>query len=438
MKQYIEIIDVLAREILDSRGNPTVEVEVYTEDGYVGRASVPSGASTGAFEAVELRDGDKSKYLGKGVCQAVENVNTEIAEAIIGMNVLDQVDIDRTMIALDGTPNKGRLGANAILGVSLACARAAAECLGVSLYNYIGGCNAKTFPVPMMNIINGGKHADNSVNIQEFMIMPVGATSFREALRWCAEVFHNLKTVLKGKGYSTAVGDEGGFAPNLKSDEEAIQVILEAVEKAGFKPGADFRIAIDAAATEMFEEAKKIGKDGYYFWKTDIFMTRDEIVAFWEDLANKYPIISLEDGVAEEDWDAWKILTDKLGDKIQLVSDDLFVTNTERLKKGIDLGVANSILIKVNQIGTLTETLEAIETANRAGYTAVTSHRSGETEDSTIADIAIATNSGQIKTGAPSRTDRVAKYNQLLRIEDELGDIAYYPGINAWFNLKNK
>ena len=438
MKQYIEIIDVVAREILDSRGNPTVEVEVYTEDGYVGRASVPSGASTGAFEAVELRDGDKSKYLGKGVLKAVDNVNGEIAEAVIGMNVLDQVAIDRTMIALDGTPNKGRLGANAILGVSLACAKAAAECLGVSLYNYIGGCNAKTFPVPMMNIINGGKHADNSVNIQEFMIMPVGATSFREALRWCAEVFHNLKSVLKGKGYSTAVGDEGGFAPNLKSDEEAIQVIVEAVEKAGFKPGDDFRIAIDAAATEMFEEAKKIGKDGYYFWKTDIFMTRDEIVAFWEDLAAKYPIISLEDGVAEEDWDAWKILTDKLGDKIQLVGDDLFVTNTERLKKGIKLGVANSILIKVNQIGTLTETLEAIETANRAGYTAVTSHRSGETEDATIADIAVATNSGQIKTGAPSRTDRVAKYNQLLRIEEELGDIAYYPGIDAWFNLKNK
>ena len=438
MKQYIEIIDVVAREILDSRGNPTVEVEVYTEDGYVGRASVPSGASTGAFEAVELRDGDKSKYLGKGVCKAVENVNGEIAEAVIGMNVLDQVAIDRAMIELDGTPNKGRLGANAILGVSLACAKAAAESLGVSLYNYIGGCNAKTFPVPMMNIINGGKHADNSVNIQEFMIMPVGATSFREALRWCAEVFHNLKSVLKGKGYSTAVGDEGGFAPNLKSDEEAIQVIVEAVEKAGFKPGDDFRIAIDAAATEMFEEAKKIGKDGYYFWKTDIFMTRDEIVAYWEDLAAKYPIISLEDGVAEEDWDAWKILTDKLGTKIQLVGDDLFVTNTERLKKGIELGVANSILINVNQIGTLTETLEAIEMANRAGYTAVTSHRSGETEDATIADIAVATNSGQIKTGAPSRTDRVAKYNQLLRIEEELGEIAYYPGIDAWFNLKNK
>ncbi len=438
MKQYIEIIDVVAREILDSRGNPTVEVEVYTEDGYVGRASVPSGASTGAFEAVELRDGDKSKYLGKGVCKAVENVNGEIAEAVIGMNVLDQVAIDRAMIELDGTPNKGRLGANAILGVSLACAKAAAESLGVSLYNYIGGCNAKTFPVPMMYIINGGMHADNSVNIQEFMIMPVGATSFREALRWCAEVFHNLKSVLKGKGYSTAVGDEGGFAPNLKSDEEAIQVIVEAVEKAGFKPGDDFRIAIDAAATEMFEEAKKIGKDGYYFWKTDIFMTRDEIVSYWETLANKYPIISLEDGVAEEDWDAWKILTDKLGTKIQLVGDDLFVTNTERLKKGIELGVANSILIKVNQIGTLTETLEAIEMANRAGYTAVTSHRSGETEDATIADIAVATNSGQIKTGAPSRTDRVAKYNQLLRIEEELGEIAYYPGIDAWFNLKNK
>ncbi len=438
MKQYIEILDVVAREILDSRGNPTVEVEVYTEDGYVGRASVPSGASTGAFEAVELRDGDKSMYLGKGVTKAVDNVNTEIAEAVIGMNVLDQVAIDRAMIELDGTPNKGRLGANAILGVSLACAKAAAEALGVSLYNYIGGCNAKTFPVPMMNIINGGKHADNSVNIQEFMIMPVGATSFREALRWCAEVFHNLKSVLKGKGYSTAVGDEGGFAPNLKSDEEAIQVIVEAVEKAGFKPGEQFRIAIDAAATEMFEEAKKIGKDGYYFWKTDIFMTRDEIVSYWEDLANKYPIISLEDGVAEQDWDAWKILTDKLGDKIQLVGDDLFVTNTERLKKGIELGVANSILIKVNQIGTLTETLEAIEMANRAGYTAVTSHRSGETEDATISDIAIATNSGQIKTGAPSRTDRVAKYNQLLRIEEELGDVAYYPGINAWFNLKNK
>ncbi|MBQ3226398.1 MAG: phosphopyruvate hydratase [Clostridia bacterium] len=438
MKQFIEIIDVVAREVLDSRGNPTVEVEVFTDDGFVGRASVPSGASTGAFEAVELRDGDNSRYLGKGVEKAVENVNGEIAEAIIGMNVLDQIAIDRTMIALDGTPNKGRLGANAILGVSLACAKAAAEALGVSLYNSIGGCNARTLPVPMMNILNGGKHADNSVNIQEFMIMPVGAKSFKEALKNCAEVFHNLKSVLKAKGYSTAVGDEGGFAPNLKSDEEAIQVILEAVEKAGFKPGDDFRIAIDAAATEMYEEAKKIGKDGYYFWKTDIFKTREEMVAYWEDLASKYPIISLEDGVAEEDWDAWKILTDKLGDKMQLVGDDLFVTNTERLKKGIELGVSNSILIKVNQIGSLTETLEAIQMANRAGYTAVTSHRSGETEDTTISDIAVATNSGQIKTGAPSRTDRVAKYNQLLRIEEELGDTAEYLGLDAWFNLKNK
>ena len=438
MKQFIEIIDVVAREVMDSRGNPTVEVEVFTEDGYVGRASVPSGASTGAFEAVELRDGDNNRYLGKGVETAVANVNGEIAEAVIGMNVLDQIAIDRTMIALDGTPNKGRLGANAILGVSLACAKAAAEALGVSLYNYIGGCNARTLPVPMMNILNGGKHADNSVNIQEFMIMPVGAKSFKEALKNCAEVFHNLKSVLKAKGYSTAVGDEGGFAPNLKSDEEAIQVIVEAIEKAGYKPGDDFRIAIDAASTEMFEEAKKIGKDGYYFWKSDIFKTREEMVAYWEDLASKYPIISLEDGVAEEDWEGWKILTDKLGDKMQLVGDDLFVTNTERLKKGIDLGVSNSILIKVNQIGSLTETLEAIQMANRAGYTAVTSHRSGETEDTTIADIAVATNSGQIKTGAPSRTDRVAKYNPLLRIEEELGDTAEYLGLDAWFNLKNK
>ena len=438
MKQFIEIIDVVAREVMDSRGNPTVEVEVYTDGGYVGRASVPSGASTGAFEAVELRDGDDSRYLGKGVETAVANVNGEIAEAVIGMNVLDQIEIDRTMIALDGTPNKGRLGANAILGVSLACAKAAAEALGVSLYNYIGGCNARTLPVPMMNILNGGKHADNSVNIQEFMIMPVGAKSFKEALKNCAEVFHNLKSVLKAKGYSTAVGDEGGFAPNLKSDEEAIQVIVEAIEKAGYKPGDDFRIAIDAASTEMYEEAKKIGKDGYYFWKSDLFKTREEMVAYWEDLANKYPIISLEDGVAEEDWEGWKILTDKLGDKMQLVGDDLFVTNTERLKKGIELGVSNSILIKVNQIGSLTETLEAIQMANRAGYTAVTSHRSGETEDTTIADIAVATNSGQIKTGAPSRTDRVAKYNQLLRIEEELGDTAEYLGLDAWFNLKNK
>jgi enolase len=437
MKQYIEIIDVVGREILDSRGNPTVEVEVFAEGGYAGRAAVPSGASTGAFEAVELRDGGE-RYLGKGVEQAVSNVNGEIAEALIGLNVLDQVEIDRTMLALDGTPNKGRLGANAILGASLACAKAAAEALGVSLYNYIGGVNAKVLPVPMMNIINGGKHADNSVSCQEFMIMPVGAKSFREALQNCAEVFHTLKGVLKGKGYSTAVGDEGGFAPNLKNDEEALQVIVEAVEKAGFKPGADFRIALDPAATEMYEEAKKIGKEGYYFWKTDVFKTREEMVDFWADWAAKYPIISLEDGMAEEDWEGWKLLTERLGSKIQLVGDDLFVTNTERLKKGVDLGVANSILIKVNQIGSLTETLEAIEMANRAGYTAVTSHRSGETEDATIADIAVATNSGQIKTGAPSRTDRVAKYNQLLRIEEELGDSAVYLGLDAWFNLKNK
>ncbi len=433
MKEYLEIENVFAREILDSRGNPTVEVEVVTEGGFLGRAAVPSGASTGAFEAVELRDGDKNRYLGKGVMKAVENVNKTIAPEVEGMNVFDQVAIDNLMISLDGTPNKSKLGANAILGVSLAVAKAAAEALGVSLYQYIGGINSKTLPVPMMNIINGGKHADNSVNIQEFMIMPVGANSFRNALQMCAEVFHNLKKVLKDKGYSTAVGDEGGFAPNLKTDEEAIQVILEAVEKAGYKPGNDFRIAIDAAATEMYQE------DGtYLFWKTGIKKTREEMVNFWAELADKYPIISLEDGVSEEDWEGWKMLTEKIGNKIQLVGDDLFVTNTTRLKKGIDMGVANSILIKVNQIGTLTETLDAIEMANRAGYTAVVSHRSGETEDATIADIAVATNAGQIKTGAPSRSDRVAKYNQLIRIEEELGGSSRYLGIDAWFNLKNK
>ncbi len=433
MKQYLEIESVFAREILDSRGNPTVEVEVIAEGGFVGRAAVPSGASTGAFEAIELRDGDKDRYLGKGVQKAVDNVNDIIAPEVEGMNVFDQIAIDRLMIELDGTPNKAKLGANAILGVSLATAKAAAEALGLSLYQYIGGVNAKTLPVPMMNIINGGKHADNSVNIQEFMIMPVGACCFKTALQMCAEVFHNLKKVLSGKGYSTAVGDEGGFAPNLKTDEEAIQVIIEAVEKAGYKPGDDFRIAIDAAATEMYQE------DGtYFFWKTGIRKSKQEMVDFWADLAERYPIISLEDGVSEEDWEGWKMLTERIGSKIQLVGDDLFVTNTERLKKGIDMGVANSILIKVNQIGSLTETLEAIEMANRAGYTAVTSHRSGETEDATIADIAVATNSGQIKTGAPSRTDRVAKYNQLLRIEEELGEVAEYPGLSAWFNLKSK
>lgn len=431
MKQYLEIESVFGREIIDSRGNPTVEVEVIAEGGFVGRAAVPSGASTGAFEAVELRDDDKGRYLGKGVTKAVENVNSIIAPKVEGMNIFDQTAIDELMIELDGTPNKAKLGANAILGVSLAVAKAAAEALGLSLYQYIGGVNAKVLPVPMMNIINGGEHADNSVNIQEFMIMPVGAKTFKGALQMCAEVFHNLKDVLKDKGYSTAVGDEGGFAPDLKTDEEAIQVILEAVEKAGYKPGDDFKIAIDAAATEMYQE------DGTYsFWKTGIKKTRDEMVEFWVELIEKYPIISLEDGLDEDDWEGWKLLTEKIGDKVQLVGDDLFVTNTERLKKGIEMGTANSILIKVNQIGTLTETLDSIEMANRAGYTAVVSHRSGETEDTTIADIAVAVNAGQIKTGAPSRSDRVAKYNQLLRIEEELGSVSQYPGMDAWFNLK--
>lgn len=437
MKQYIEIQDVWARQILDSRGNPTLEVEVLVDGGYMGRAAIPSGASTGSFEACELRDGDKNNYLGKSVEKAVSNVNTVIADEIVGLNVLDQNLIDKTMIELDGTANKSKLGANAILGVSLACAKAASEALGVPLYSYIGGCNANTLPVPMMNILNGGKHADNSVNIQEFMIMPVNATSFKEALKWCVEIFHNLKSILKADGYSTAVGDEGGFAPNLADDEDALKYIVKAIDKAGYKPGKDVFIAIDAAATEMYDEAKKKGKVGnYYFWKTNKMFTREQMISYWEDMANKYPIISLEDGVAEEDWDAWKELTERLGKKIQLVGDDLFVTNTQRLQKGIDLGVSNSILIKVNQIGTLTETLEAIQMANRAGFTTVTSHRSGETEDTTIADIAVAVNSGQIKTGAPSRTDRVAKYNQLLRIEEELGTTAKYLGRKAFFNLK--
>jgi len=431
------IIEVKGRQIIDSRGNPTVEVDVVLECGVVGRAAVPSGASTGAFEAVEMRDGGDA-YMGKGVSKAVENVNSVIAKSVVGMDATDQVGIDNLMIQLDGTNNKAKLGANAMLGVSLAVARAAAEVCGLPLYQYIGGPNAKKLPVPMMNIINGGKHADNSVSCQEFMIMPVGADSWTNALRMCTEVFHNLKKVLKDKGYSTAVGDEGGFAPDLKSDEEALEVIVEAIGKAGYKSGADFRIAMDPASTEMFEEAKKIGKDGYYFWKTDKFFTREEMVDFWAGLCDKYPIISIEDGLAEEDWEGWKIMTDRLGEKIQLVGDDLFVTNTERLAKGIDLGVANSILIKVNQIGTLTETLDAIEMANNAGYTAVVSHRSGETEDTTIADLVVAMNAGQIKTGAPSRSDRVAKYNQLLRIEEALGSKAIYPGLDAWFNLKNK
>lgn len=437
MKNYGFITDVYARQVLDSRGNPTVEVEVTVDDAVTGRAIVPSGASTGAFEAVELRDGDKKNYLGKSVEKAVNNVNTEIAEAIIGSSVFDQRSVDELMIKLDGTKNKGRLGANAILGVSLAVARAAANYIEMPLYKYVGGCNAHVLPVPMMNIINGGKHADNSVNIQEFMVMPVGAKTFKEALKMCAEVFHSLKSVLKGKGYSTAVGDEGGFAPNFKSDEEAFMCIMEAINNAGYKPGDDFRLGVDAAATEMYDEAEKIGKKGcYYFWKSDKLFTREEMVNFWVEMADKYPIITLEDAIAEEDWDGWKLLTDKLGKKIQLVGDDLFVTNTERIKKGIDLGVTNSVLIKLNQIGTLTETLEAIEMANRAGYTAVISHRSGETEDTTIADLSVALNAGQIKSGAPSRTDRVAKYNQLLRIEEELGSEAKYLGINAFFNLK--
>ena len=430
MKEYLAIEEVYARQILDSRGNPTVEVEVVVEGGFVGRAAVPSGASTGAFEAVELRDNDKTKYLGKGVQRAVDNVNNIIADEIEGMNALDQVEIDKVLIGLDGTPNKSKLGANAILGVSLAAAKAAAEAIGLPLYQYLGGVNAKTLPVPMMNILNGGKHADNNVNIQEFMVMPVGATSFAEALRMCAEVFHNLKKVLKDKGYNTAVGDEGGFAPNLSRDEEALEVIVEAIKGAGYKPGEDFGIAIDAAATEMYQE------DGTYnFWKQGEVKTKDEMIAFWQEMSNKYPILSLEDGLSEEDWEGWEKLTEVLGSKVQLVGDDLFVTNTERLSKGIKSKVGNSILIKVNQIGTLTETLDAIQMANRAGYTAVVSHRSGETEDVTIADLVVAVNAGQIKTGAPSRTDRVAKYNQLLRIEEELGDAAQYPGKNAFFNL---
>ncbi len=432
---YVEISDVCAREILDSRGNPTVEASITTEDGVVARASVPSGASTGAFEAIELRDGDKSRYNGLGVKNAVTKVNNDIADALIGQNVLNQREIDRIMIKEDGTKNKENFGANAILAVSLASAKAAAATLGISLYRYIGGVNSHVLPVPMMNILNGGKHADNSVNLQEFMIMPTGAKSFSEGLRKSTEVFHSLKKVLKSKNYSTAVGDEGGFAPNLKSDEEALELICEAINRAGYSQGEDFKIAMDAASTELYEEAKKIGKDGYYFWKTNEFKDRDEMIRYWEDLSAKYPIISLEDGLSEEDWDGWKNLTNALGSKIQLVGDDLFVTNTERLNKGLELGCANSILIKVNQIGTLTETLEAVERANRAGYTAVTSHRSGETEDTTIADIAVATNSGQIKTGAPSRTDRVAKYNRLLRIEEELGSQAIYLGDNAFFNL---
>ena len=423
------IIDIYAREVLDSRGNPTVEVEVYTEVGAFGSAIVPSGASTGAHEAVELRDGDKSRYLGKGVLEAVENVNTTIADEIVGFDVFDQVGIDNAMIELDGTPNKGKLGANAILGVSIAVAKAAADEMGMELYEYLGGVNGKVLPAPMMNILNGGEHADNNVDIQEFMVMPLGAPNFREALRMGAEVFHSLKSVLKSKGLNTAVGDEGGFAPNLESNEEALETIVEAIKKAGYKPGEDIYLALDVAATEMYEDGK------YNFKGEGVVRTTDEMIEYYETLSEKYPIISIEDGLSEDDWDGWEKLTEKLGKKIQLVGDDLFVTNVERLQKGIDLKVANSILIKLNQIGTITETLDAIELAKKHGYTAVVSHRSGETEDTTIADLVVATNAGQIKTGSASRTDRIAKYNRLLRIEDRLGDIAKYDGIKSFYNL---
>ena len=424
------ITDVYAREILDSRGNPTVEVEVYLEDGTISRAAVPSGASTGMFEAVELRDGDKSRYLGKGVLKAVENVNDIIGPAIIGYDATEQVAIDKIMIELDGTPNKGKLGANAILGVSMAVAKAAAESLDLPLFQYLGGTNAKELPVPMMNILNGGAHADNNVDIQEFMIMPVGAENFAQALRMCAEIYHTLKNVLKGKGLATGVGDEGGFAPNLGSNEEALQVICEAIKEAGLEPGKDIMLAIDAASSEFYKDGKyELAGEG----KTK---TATEMVDFYEELVNKYPIISIEDGLAEEDWDGWKVLTERLGKKVQLVGDDLFVTNTERLSKGIANDTANAILIKVNQIGTLTETFDAIEMAKRAGYTCVISHRSGETEDATIADIAVAVNAGQIKTGAPARSERVAKYNQLLRIEDLLAETAQYRGRDVFYNIK--
>ena len=420
MKDYLKIESVEALEVLDSRGNPTVQVEVITDGGFCGVAKVPSGASTGSFEAVELRDNDKERYMGKGVKKAVENVNRTIAKKITGMNVYEQLKIDQKLIDIDGTDNKEKLGANATLGVSLAVAKAAANSLGMTLYNYIGGVNAKKLPTPMMNILNGGKHSDNNISSQEFMIMPTSGKDFAENLQMGVETYHNLKKVLKSKGYFVAVGDEGGFAPNLQSEEEALDVIVEAIKKAGYIPGKDISIALDVASTEMYDEAKKVGKNGYLFWKTGTFKTSDEMIDYLEELVQKYPIVSIEDGLAEEDWNSWKKLTQKLGSKIQLVGDDLFVTNTDRLRKGIRNKVANSILIKPNQIGTLTETLDVIEMAQKAGYTTVISHRSGETEDTTIADIAVAVNAGQIKTGAPCRTDRVAKYNRLLNIENEL------------------
>ncbi|MCX6345060.1 MAG: phosphopyruvate hydratase [Armatimonadetes bacterium] len=424
------IEEIIAREIIDSRGNPTVEVEVWLDDGTMGRAAVPSGASTGAYEAVELRDGDKSRYMGKGVQNAVMNVNELIAAELINYPVTEQAALDQIMLDLDETPNKNKLGANAILGVSLACAKAAAESLGVPLYRYLGGVNAKQLPVPMMNILNGGKHADNTVDIQEFMVMPTGADSWADALRMCAEVYHNLAKVLKGKGLSTAIGDEGGFAPNLRTSEEAIEIILEAITNAGYKPGEQFHIALDSAATEMYQNGK------YVFEGEGVKRTSEEMVDYYESLVNKYPIISIEDGMAEDDWDGWVNLTKRIGERVQVVGDDLYVTNVERLKKGIELGASNSILIKVNQIGTLTETLDTIEMAKRAGWTAVVSHRSGETEDTFIADLVVATNAGQIKTGAPARSERVAKYNQLIRIEEDLADVAQYPGIKAFYNIK--
>ncbi len=432
MKEYFEIVDVTGREIMDSRGNPTVEVEVTLDDGTVGRAAVPSGASTGVHEACELRDGDKSRYLGKGVTRAVENVNTEIAEAMLGLNALDQTSIDKMLIELDGTPNKTRLGANAILGVSLACARAAANALNIPLYNYIGGVNAKTLPVPMMNILNGGAHATNNVDIQEFMVLPVGAKSWKEALRMCSEVFHNLKSVLKENGTPAAgVGDEGGYAPNLKKDEDAFKCIVAAIEKSGYKPGEDFMLGIDAAVSDWYNA----DEGTYTLPKAKKTMTRQQMVNMWKKFADTYPIISMEDCMGEDDWEGWSMLTKALGDRVQLVGDDLFVTNVERVKTGLEKHVANSVLIKVNQIGTLTETLDTIQLANRHGYTTVVSHRSGETEDTTIADLVVGLNAGQIKTGAPSRTDRVCKYNQLLRIEEELFDVAQYAGKDAFFNL---
>jgi enolase len=423
------IEEILARQILDSRGNPTVEVEVYLDDETMGRAAVPSGASTGAHEALEMRDGDKSRYLGKGVEQAVRNVNELIAPELVNYPITEQASIDQTMLDLDGTPNKGKLGANAILGVSLACAKAAAESVGLPLYRYIGGTNAKDLPVPMMNILNGGKHADNTVDIQEFMVMPTGASCWAEALRMCAEVYHNLAKVLKGKGLSTAIGDEGGFAPNLKTSQETIETILAAIEQAGYRAGDQFHIALDPAATEMYKDGK------YVFEGEGVTRTTAEMVDYYESLASKYPIISIEDGMAEDDWEGFTMLTERIGDKVQVMGDDLYVTNVERLKKGIEMGASNSVLIKLNQIGTLTETLDTIEMAKRAGMTAVVSHRSGETEDTFIADLVVATNGGQIKTGAPARSERVAKYNQLLRIEDDLGDVARYPGLAAFYNI---